>query len=436
MVATTGSAAPAPAQNGTATPVSEPRAKGAKKQPASTRPPAAKRAKGRAARALGWAMDRQLEISLPFLLVILAGCALDPPEYSLATTYTPDPSFHLKNVFHRFIFLSFRKPGDENLYYKGRDDAYLITFYFIFFWFLRDASMRWLLQPIARRAGIKTKRNLTRFAEQGWALLYYIVFWSLGMYIMQTSEYKNLRTEHYYIGYPHDALPPLAKWYYLAQTAFWLNQIITLNLEKWRKDHVQMLTHHVVTILLMMFSYVLNWTRVGNAILCTMDFIDILLPLAKLLVYTNRPKMADGVFGLFLISWVVTRHIIYPKLLWSVAFELPEILPHDWRPREGYFNSYWSHMGFTLLLGVLQASLRRAPLYEDVYSHQVFPHQILLCIWFVMVMKVTWKIVTGGNGEDTRSEADSEDEAEFEEEVETISGEKPSAVAMESRKDR
>ncbi len=32
-------------------------------------------------------------------------------------------------------------------------------------------------------------------------------------YIMQTSPYANLTTEQYWLGYPHDALPALTKWY-------------------------------------------------------------------------------------------------------------------------------------------------------------------------------------------------------------------------------
>ena len=35
----------------------------------------------------------------------------------------------------------------------------------------------------------------------------------LSQYINQTSEYRNLNTEHYWKGYPHDALPALTKWY-------------------------------------------------------------------------------------------------------------------------------------------------------------------------------------------------------------------------------
>lgn len=51
-----------------------------------------------------------------------------------------------------------------------------------------------------------------------------------------------------------------------------------INLEARRKDYYQMFTHHIITALLMMFSYVLNWTRIGNTILCTMDLVDIFLP--------------------------------------------------------------------------------------------------------------------------------------------------------------
>lgn len=41
-----------------------------------------------------------------------------------------------------------------------------------------------------------------------------------------------------------------------------------------------MFAHHIITTTLMAFSYVLNWTRVGNAVLCLMDFVDILLPVS------------------------------------------------------------------------------------------------------------------------------------------------------------
>ncbi|ORY78383.1 TLC domain-domain-containing protein [Leucosporidium creatinivorum] len=356
-----------------------------------------KRSRGESKGALlAWCMARQLEISLGFILLILLGNALSTPaRLHLSTHYTPDASYHFSNRFHKFLFVSFRKPG-TSLYYKGRDDAYVITWWVAMFWFLREALMRWVLEPIARKAGIREKRAIVRFTEQGYSFCYYTVFWFIGLYIMQTSDYRNFRTAEFWIGYPHDALPALTKWYYLVQTAFYIHQMIVLNLEERRKDHWQMFTHHVITTMLMSFSYVFNYTRVGNAILCTMDLVDIFLTFAKLLNYTGRAKAADVTFGIFLFIWILTRQIIFPLLLWSVYSELPSILPYDWRPREGYFNSRISHYTFCALLAALQ---------------------VLLCIWFGLILRVVYKIVVGGeSADDVRSDDEGGDDDDEEEE--------------------
>lgn len=170
---------------------------------------------------------------------------------------------------------------------------------------------------------------------------------------MQTSPYKNLETKNFYVDYPHDALSALSKWYceclfcgdgqkssqwrradvershpvqislkppvsfstvaYQARlrltadhksrssNSVWLQQLVVLNLEEHRKDYAQMFTHHVVTVLLMTFSYVLNWTRVGNAILCIMDFVDILLPVRPFTFFFLLSRMSYPV-GVRLLS--------------------------------------------------------------------------------------------------------------------------------------
>lgn len=72
------------------------------------------------------------------------------------------------------------------------------------------------------------------------------------------------------------------KWYYLCQFAFWLQQILVVHIELPRKDHYQMLTHHVVTSCLLLFSYGYYQTKVGNVILVLMDFVDLSLPVSQL----------------------------------------------------------------------------------------------------------------------------------------------------------
>lgn len=46
---------------------------------------------------------------------------------------------------------------------------------------LRVAVMEYILDPLARMNGIKTKRGLVRFKEQAWLAMYCTYSWSLGM---------------------------------------------------------------------------------------------------------------------------------------------------------------------------------------------------------------------------------------------------------------
>lgn len=79
-------------------------------------------------------------------------------------------------------------------------------------------------------------------------------------------------------GYPHIPLAGTVKFYYLLQTAFYMHQVLIINAEARRKDHWQMMTHHVITIFLMIGSYFYNFTRIGCLIMVLMDWCDIFLP--------------------------------------------------------------------------------------------------------------------------------------------------------------
>lgn len=263
--------------------------------------------------------------------------------------------------------------------------------------------MRWFWVPLGRWGGIKSEGNIKRFAEQGWGLMYAASFWTLGTYIYETSPYAHpsgllLPSRNLWSGYPHFALPPLTKFYYLVQMAFWVQTMIALNIEKKRKDYWQMFAHHVITVLLCTLSYAANWTRVGNLILCIMDMVDILLPAAKMVKYLGLPNLADVLFGLFLLCWVITRHIFFPTVLYSVIVTVREILPYKWDPSSGWFYSPGVQIGFATLLGGLQ---------------------IMMCMWLYMILKVVVKVLKGESADDVRS--DSEDlENEFDEDTKNV----------------
>jgi acyl-CoA-dependent ceramide synthase len=57
----------------------------------------------------------------------------------------------------------------------------MVFYWIVVFTGLRAAVMDYLLTPFAKKAGAKGERDQTRFAEQAWLLVYYSVFWTLGL---------------------------------------------------------------------------------------------------------------------------------------------------------------------------------------------------------------------------------------------------------------
>ena len=52
--------------------------------------------------------------------------------------------------------------------------------------------------------------------------------------------------------------------------------------------------------------------RCGSLVLLTHDCADIFLELAKLLHYAKLNTLCDGVFGVFILVWTVTRLGVFP----------------------------------------------------------------------------------------------------------------------------
>lgn len=94
-----------------------------------------------------------------------------------------------------------------------------------------------------------------------------------------------MNMEHLWSDWPNREMDGLMKAYILTQLAFWLQQILVVNIEERRKDHWQMLTHHFITVSLIMASYRYRFTRVANVILILMDVSDFFLPVSRLLPF-------------------------------------------------------------------------------------------------------------------------------------------------------
>jgi acyl-CoA-dependent ceramide synthase len=119
-------------------------------------------------------------------------------------------------------------------------------------------------------------------------------------------------------------MTPLMKSYYLLQASYWTQQllVLVLGLEKPRKDYLELVIHHIVTIYLISSSYVVNLTWIGNAVFITMDVSDVFLAvslflqlvllcqgfnrspqLSKIFNYLKMNKTKFVSFGWFTIVW-------------------------------------------------------------------------------------------------------------------------------------
>ncbi|KAL0577721.1 Sphingosine N-acyltransferase lag1 [Marasmius crinis-equi] len=231
----------------------------------------------------------------------------------------------------------------------------------------------------------KIERSVLRFAEQGWPVIYYPLQLAFGVYVNRELPTKLFDPTHLWINYPHFPLAAPVKFYYLTQTAFYAHQMLILNAEAPRKDHVQMMTHHVITVFLMGGSYYFNFTRIGCLIMVLMDWCDIFLPLAKMLRYLALPAIyPDATFGFWLVSWIVTRHVLFAIPIYSALFDVPRLLTFQWVPEKGIYLSKYSHTVFCLCLLAIE---------------------VMQIIWCTMIVRIAWRVLFSGEAaSDDRSE--------------------------------
>ncbi|EWG36211.1 hypothetical protein FVEG_00328 [Fusarium verticillioides 7600] len=313
----------------------------------------------------------------------------------------------------KFLFLSHRQPS-TGLYSVGDGDVCFVLFEVLTLAGLREGCMKYLLAPFARVMGVSKERKVVRFSEQGWILMYYSVFWPLGMLIWAKSPHFS-DMDQLWIHWPQRDIDGLIKFYILTQLAYWIQQVISVNIEARRKDYWLNVVHHFITITLILLCYVYHHTRVGSLILVMMDAIEILFPFAKCLRYLGFTTLCDLVFFLFFVTWIVSRHVLYLMTCWSVYSDVPRIIepscfmgsandlhgplpvPDDW----WHLIEPWIYP-------------KGKVCHSDSFRVSILAYllllQVLMMIWFGFICKVAIGVLDGRAAEDVRSDVESDEE--------------------------
>mmetsp|Transcript_30009 Transcript_30009/g.31181 ORF Transcript_30009/g.31181 Transcript_30009/m.31181 type:complete len:362 (-) Transcript_30009:35-1120(-) len=123
--------------------------------------------------------------------------------------------------------------------------------------------------------------------------------------------------------------------YYMMGLSFTLTDLIwLLFIYENQSDFWLMLLHHSITISLITFSYIFNYSQIGCIVLFLHDLTDILVYVVRIVINTDiadYPKLCLGFF--FLSTFIFYRLYLFGKLIYLVGTYL-----NDWNT---YMTTLW-----------------------------------------------------------------------------------------------
>lgn len=144
--------------------------------------------------------------------------------------------------------------------------------------------------------------------------------------------------------------------------------------------------------------------------------------LAKCLKYFGFTTLCDAIFAIFMVSWVLARHIFYLTVCWSIFAHTPDILPVGCfsGPSHNLTGPHAIPAGLSYLVEPLynpEGNVCYDGRVKWTFLGFLLGLQVLTVLWLVLIVKVAVRVVKGTGADDVRSDDEAEEEVQ-EEEVE------------------
>ncbi|XP_035279679.1 ceramide synthase 1-like isoform X1 [Anguilla anguilla] len=251
-----------------------------------------------------------------------------------------------------------------------------------------------LFQPVARWCQLKP-RCAAKMPESAWKLCFYSMSWSYSAYLLFCTHYSFFyNPPSVFYGWKRGmAVPADIALAYLIQGSFYGHSIYaSIYMDAWRRDSIVMVTHHIITLALITFSYAFRYHNVGVLVLFLHDVNDVQLEFTKLNVYF---KTRGG-------GYHPANSII--STLGCISFSV------TWF----WFRLYWFPL--KVLYATCVSSLASVP---DIPFYFFFNCLLLLLLlmniyWFLYIVFFVVKVLTGQMRElnDVREYEEEEEEEE------------------------
>ncbi|KAI4886856.1 hypothetical protein NFI96_021437, partial [Prochilodus magdalenae] len=247
-------------------------------------------------------------------------------------------------------------------------------------------SERQVQRWFRRRRNQERPNQLKKFKEASWRFTFYLLAFlaGLGALIDKPWLYKM---QEMWKGFPTLTLLPSQYWYYMIELGFYISLLFSVASDVKRKDFKEQIVHHVATILLISFSWCVNYIRAGTLIMLVHDASDYLLESAKMFNYAGWRKTCNYIFIVFAAVFFITRLVIFPFWIMHCTWVYPVTI---YPPFFGYYF-------FNGLLMVLQC---------------------LHIFWFALILRMAVKFLPGNHiVEDERSDREETDDSSEEDEA-------------------
>ncbi|XP_022136346.1 LAG1 longevity assurance homolog 2 [Momordica charantia] len=230
-----------------------------------------------------------------------------------------------------------------------------------------------------------TQSKIVKCSESMWKLAYYGTVEICILKIAYNEPWFR-DSNQYFRGWPNQKLQLPLKLFYMCQCGFYLYSIAALLIwETRRKDFSVMMSHHVITVILIGYSYLTRFFQIGSVILALHDASDVFMEAAKVFKYSEKELGASVFFGFFAISWLILRLIFFPFwVIRATSYDLCEYL------KLSDANSRLIYYGFNTMLLML--------LVFHIYWW------LLICSMISRQLKNRGKV-----GEDIRSDSEDDD---------------------------
>ncbi|KAE9004213.1 hypothetical protein PR003_g17755 [Phytophthora rubi] len=256
--------------------------------------------------------------------------------------------------------------------------------------------------PLARVVLSPKKRvienRVHRFTTVLFKFLYFVFITVVGFKVMQHEPWfppslggkgEVVKTFEVLSDAPSSAL----KYYFMVQLGYHLHSLLFMVFfSPIRNDFIEMLLHHVATIILIGGSYLANYTAFGALVVFTHDIGDVTGYGIKAIVDTGNTPLVVFMYVVLLVSWAYTRLFVFPcHLIYSSMIELPQKHP-------------------------------------DIVGAFVHPMNAMLCMlvvlhvyWYFLFLVMGYALVNKGVAEDIQHKVEGPEDEEEEVEVEETS---------------